>query len=104
MFPIYFDYRKKNLDRCGFVRNKLSLFIDNEFDLKKLLNKLRKGKPNIRYRAKYYCSTINTKYDGRSTELAVNIINQVIQNGEIDLSNWRKLEEYDNVTAYEPTS
>ena len=102
VYPIYFDYRKIKRDKCGFVRNGLADYINDESNLVTLIKKLSQKKKNIRSRAKYYCTTIDTKYDGRSTELAVNIINQAVQNGEIDMSNWKIITEYKNIDAYEP--
>ena len=43
-----------------------------------LLNDLHAEKPNMRNKTKLYCDTVGTKWDGKSTELAVQIITKNI--------------------------
>ena len=43
-----------------------------------LLNDLHTEKPNIRNKTKLYCDTVGTKWDGKSTDLAVQIISKKI--------------------------
>ena len=42
------------------------------------LNDLYIEKPNIRNKTKLYCDTVGTKWDGKSTDLAVQIISKKI--------------------------
>jgi len=74
IYPIYYDYKNEKKDAYGYVKNKLADYACNYKNLEKILRRLIKNKPNIRSRTKYYCDTVETEKDGKSAELARNII------------------------------
>ena len=71
---IYFDSTKLNLDWYGFKKNGLVDFFDKVDSTVLKIKELIIEKKNIRNRAKLYIETINTKFDGQSTELCSKII------------------------------
>lgn len=92
VLPIYYDFSKKRKDWYGFYKNGLvEYFSDPEGVVLYLKALIRNGRPNARPKARRYCVTIQTKYDGRSTQLTSDLICQ-IANGQIessgDKSNW----------------
>lgn len=90
--PIYYDFSKKKLDWYGFYKNGLTPYFERPDEIVAYLkNMMNKGRSSIRSKAKRYCATIDTDYDGRSTELAVQLIEGIVF-GQID-------EELENITG-----
>ena len=48
-------------------------------------------KPDIRARAKRYCGTINTSYDGRSGVLAAALLTSLMSGDQVDESLWKRI-------------
>ena len=78
VFPIYYFGQKTEIlyqgdgyDKFDYVKNKIAYPVDGLKDVVHLLEQIMENKPNIRPRAKYYCDTVDTVYDGKSAELAV---------------------------------
>ena len=78
VYPIYYDYKNKNTDAYGYVKNGLADYVNNYKDLGMIIERLIANKPCIRNRAKYYCETIGTENDGKSAELAKDIISSIV--------------------------
>ncbi len=84
IFPIYYDFSKKKLDWYGFHKNGLTPYFEEpDMIVSYLKNMMISDRPDIRQKAKRYCATIDTNYDGHSTELAVLLI-EGIARGQID--------------------
>ena len=66
-------------DYYGFIQNKLIEEV-NLHELFELIEVIRKNKPEVRYKAKYYNAVIETKYDGFSTIKVKNEISSVLKN------------------------
>ena len=99
VYPIYFDFRKVHLDHYGFEKNGL---VERFTDVNKLLNKLDNlvlEKMNIRSKAKQYCESVNTVYDGRSSELASKLINETSEYGRINQKHFKRISNI-NLNAY----
>ena len=79
VYPIHYKLNNKYFDHYSYIKNGL---IQNKFeasnDLVNFILSIRKNKPNIRDRAKYYVDTINTQYDGKSTQKTVEIIKNFV--------------------------
>jgi hypothetical protein len=79
VIPIHYKMNNKFFDHYSYIKNGL---IQNKFeesnDLVNFILSIRKNKPNIRDRAKNYVDTVNTQYDGKSTQKAVEIINKFV--------------------------
>jgi hypothetical protein len=71
VYPIYFQLQESITDNYGYIKNKLVVDVfDNINEIVVLLNELKNKRPNVRERTKYYVDTVNSEYDGKSTELA----------------------------------
>lgn len=69
-------------DWYGFIRNGL---IDEARSVDHLINLIKNvvsEKPNVRYRAKRYCETVDTEMDGKSTSYAAAILSSKISDNE----------------------
>ncbi len=101
VYPIYYDYENIQLDFYGFLRNGL---VEGRFNqpeqLCQVLSRIEKQRPDVRERAKFYCETIGTPYDGRSTELCSRIIAAVSSGSEINITDWEAIPDLKNLQAY----
>lgn len=80
VWSIYYNFNPKEnfQDYYGYVANGLS---DPAPSLKSLCEKINQNlhhKPDVFPRAKYYNATINTEWDGRSSELAIKHIKSIL--------------------------
>jgi len=102
VLPIYYNFSGQSLrDHYGFIKNNLVENIAyNLKDLNKIFINLKSVKPNVRYKAKYYSSSINTKYDGRSVLLISELLHKLQNNEEINPDNWEKIKSLKNLVAY----
>lgn len=102
VYPIYYDYENIQLDVYGFLRNGL---VDTRHsrpeELLATLRSLMTGRPESRQRTKYWCETVNTIYDGHSTELAIQVIEEV-QRGSLNLSRWDEITDVEGLKAFRP--
>lgn len=78
VYPIYYDYTNKKMDGYGYVRNNLADYVNNYKNLEVIIERLIRYKPYIRNRTKYYCETVGTENDGKSAELAKDIISSIV--------------------------
>ena len=90
---IYFDTYEKNIDWYGFKNNKLVHYADNISEIIRLIGKFKNNFPKTRDKTKFYCDSVNTKFDGNSSSLAKSIICDL--NFEIYFS--KKFDEYSNI-------
>lgn len=100
VYPIQYNFSGRNIDMYGFLKNRL---IEKEYgntsEIISILEGLKEKKDNIRFKAKYYCSTIDTKYDGKSSDLVVKLINEIVKD-KIDYSIWESIKESNSIEAY----
>jgi hypothetical protein len=102
VYPIYYDYAlDQRLQKYTFIKTNLCEYIKKPEDAIKRIIMLKSERPLIREKAKYYCATIGTAFDGKSRELAIEIIHQVSIGGDINLKHWRKIPNL-TLEAYEP--
>lgn len=97
---IYYDFSGKKLDWYGFCENGLVDYFSNPNDLVEHILKLKQARPSVRIKAKRYCATINTPYDGQSTRLAEEIISKILSQN-LDLTNWKRSAQISNLSVYE---
>jgi len=96
VYPIYYDYRNEKIDSYGYVKNGLADYANNYRDLGVIIDRLINNKPYIRNKAKYYCETVGTESDGKSTELAKYVISSIVfsnsklNQGEVRVRTKRK--------------
>ncbi|MBE2197597.1 MAG: hypothetical protein IAE79_03235 [Anaerolinea sp.] len=101
--PLYYDFTAKKMDWYGFYRNGLVEYYNDPETLGEALQALHIYKQEVRYRARRYCATLNTMYDGRSTELAVSLIQTVTTTPRhcLDLTNWEPVAAVNGLHAYQ---
>lgn len=86
---IYYDPCRHKLDWYGFAKNNLVFYACDFNDIYEYISKLTLSGMAIRNKAKYYVETVGSSFDGKSTELALKIIQ------DEDLKNYFK-ENSDN--------
>jgi len=72
--PLYYDFAELKLDWYGFLSCGMVEYQRVARELCDVLSKAMEAKPDVRYKARPYCATIGTLYDGRSSELARRVI------------------------------
>ena len=100
--PVYYDFPKEGKDWYGFAANGLTTKLDRAEDLAEHLAELRGAKPDVRRRARRYCTTLGTPFEGRSSRLAADLIRRVVEGGEPDRDRWASLHTGADVRAYVP--
>jgi len=70
VYPVYYKFNHEVKDNYGYIKNNLVTdIVDSPSELINLINSLKNNKPNIRNRSEYYVSTVNSKYDGKSSDM-----------------------------------
>jgi hypothetical protein len=92
IYPVYYDFNESNIDWYGFIRNGLVEYMSRAEDVRIKLISLMDSKPFIRDKAKVYCESVGTAYDGYSGKLASELIMQLIKYGSINLEHWKRVE------------
>lgn len=100
VYPIYYDPDGKRRDVCGFVASGLADYVGNIEGLLDLVRRLARDKPDIRMRTRVYCATTGTRYDGRSSELANDLIQKLVLDKEVLPEGWRRIPDA-RLEAYE---
>ena len=100
VLPMYYDFSLSKLDFYGFVHNKLATYYSMPDELCSALKAIIDNKPSVRLKAKYYCSTIGTHYDGHSSDLASAIIQEFVYGNNINMKLWNRTSTV-NLEAYE---
>jgi hypothetical protein len=101
VYPIYYDFAGLYLDYFGYIQNGLiDKHTNNYEDIRKWINELYQRKPDIRQRTKRYCSTVGTIFDGRSCELAAELITDLCVKEKLNSDFWVKIENLNNLEAY----
>ncbi|MCB8980445.1 MAG: hypothetical protein H6657_23790 [Ardenticatenaceae bacterium] len=87
--PIYYDFMKNHLDWYGFLKNGLVVYHADPLSVAECIKEIDRGSRtyNFRTKAKTFCATVETIYEGRSSELATNLIYQIAQEA-IDYRLW----------------
>ncbi len=100
VFPIYYDFPAKQMDWYGFYRHGLVPYFAEPLPAIECLADLRQHKPDIRNKAQRYCATVNSSYDGRSTQLTCDVINNMLNQTTQPLENWTPVETGGQLEAY----
>ena len=97
--PLYYDFSGQNMDWYGFQKHGLVNCYQRPNDVVQELKDLLDKKPNIRHRAKRFCATIDTLYDGRSQYLASQLIDNIASHTSIT-GEWQKVEKLNKLDVY----
>ena len=85
VYPIHYKFNKERYDDYGYLKNGLLLHsFDKVKDVVSHINSIKYNKPNIRNRAKYYVESVNTPYDGKSTEKAIQLIKEHVESYNVN--------------------
>lgn len=99
VYPIYYNVTEFE-DYYGFCRNGLvDAAPESPEEAVENIRALLNERPNVRSRARSYCDTLETEYDGTSAELGAAIISQ-LYDGAVDTSSWRPIADLNNLEAY----
>lgn len=100
VMPLYCDFPKKHLDWYGFERNGLVAYFSEPQQVCHCIEEISRSKPSVRAKAKLYCATVGTPYDGHSGELAAALIQSLVSGAQVDRSIWKRIPDI-GLEAYE---
>jgi hypothetical protein len=100
VFPIYYDSFKQKLDYYGFIENGLVKYSSELHEIINIIKDVFLFKPSVRDKAKVYCHTVDTAYDGHSAELACELIKYLFYIENYRLVKWNRIQNID-MEAYE---
>ena len=104
--PLSYDFSQQGknqygFDQYGFMEHGLVDYCSNLEELEIYLDKFIQAKPDVSSRARYYCATAGTPFEGKSGLLVVGLLNSIMRCGEPDLNGWHRL-PFDGQEVYEP--
>jgi hypothetical protein len=99
VIPLYYDFVQAHLDWYGFQRNGLVQYFSEPSEVCRYLREVAHKKPAVRTKAKLYCATIGTCYDGHSADLAAALIQSFRSGAVLDVSIWKRIPGI-NLEAY----
>jgi hypothetical protein len=90
VYSIFYDFSTdKRHQYYSFIQNGLCEKLENSIAVCDRVDNLIKSKPDTRLYAKRYVDTIDTSFDGQSTNLALRVIHETIFQGFVDMSIWQ---------------
>ncbi|MBI4442271.1 MAG: hypothetical protein HY649_02720 [Acidobacteria bacterium] len=97
---LMYDFDGTGLDWYGFARNGLVPSFYNPQQVVEYIDSIRNSRPAVRMKAKPYCATVGTRFDGRSAELVQGLIQKLVSGGITPSGVWRRIPDIP-VTVYE---
>jgi hypothetical protein len=91
IFPIYYDFGRTELDWYGFRRNGLVEYYCEPGKVVHRLKELSQFRPSVREKAKRYCATTGTVYDGHSIDLASGLVQLLSSGAEVEKTLWTRV-------------
>ncbi len=101
VYPIYYDFSLHRLDYYSFLHNGLVEYASEPDEVCSILEKLSKSKPSVRSRAKLYCCTVDTPFEGHSSDLAAQIISGIALGTCGNMDPWIRITGLEHLEAYE---
>ncbi len=102
VYPIYYVFGRQKRDSYGFHNAGLVEYCATPEDVRSKINELREYIPAVRVKSKMFNATVNTVYDGRSTELTCLLINQIAHGLKPDLKGWKRIKAIQELPVYQP--
>lgn len=96
---LYFDFGNRKTDHYGFVGAGLAPYFEREPHIVEAVARLMEKRPNVRLRAAPYCATVGTSAEGRSAELAADVLSHVARGTGVS-GAWRPLPEFTAMPVY----
>ncbi len=78
IYSIYYNFNGSYHDHYNYGKYGMIPIINNSNGLISEINKVFYNRPYVRSRAKPFCDTIDTIYDGKSTEYAIKCVNELL--------------------------
>lgn len=80
VYPCYYDFgEKKNFDSYKYVENGMVEYFEYFEHLNTKIEELKNFKPNIQYKAKYYNSSLESDFYGKSSSKSIEIILETLK-------------------------
>jgi hypothetical protein len=76
VMSVYYDNQGKAVDHYGYLKNGVSFGARDRSELIEIINTYKHNRPYVKDKAKPYVDTINTPFEGKSSQLAINIIEE----------------------------
>jgi predicted glycosyltransferase len=76
VMSIYYDNQGKAVDHYGYLKNGVAFGARDLNQLIEIINTYKNNRPYVKDKAKPYVDTINTPFEGKSSQLAINIIEE----------------------------
>lgn len=103
IYPLMFNFSDDSTYQAySYVERGLCEHVMDMKSLHARLEVLINSKPDVRHRAKEYCATVDTPYDGHSSQLTSELVNAITAREPIVNDDWRKIDA-SLFDAYEPT-
>ena len=101
VYPIFYNFSQNSMFQVyTFLERNLCDNAQSPDEILSILTKLTQCKPNIRERAKPYCATIHTAFDGRAHQLVKGLLESLVTTGAVSYGNWQRLHGY-SLTGYQ---
>jgi hypothetical protein len=100
VLPIYYDFPRTHMDWYGFQRQGLVEYVSEIEEVFIIIQKILKNRPDVRIKTKYYCATVDSRYDGQSTELTTKLIKALVSDQDLDWKEWKSIQG-SKLDAYE---
>jgi len=98
--PLYYDFAERKIDWYGFQRHGLVPYFSEPQQVCHCIEEISVSKPPVWAKAKLYCATVGTRYDGHSDELAAALIQSLVSGAQVDRSIWKRIPDI-GLEAYE---
>ncbi len=102
VYPLYYAYNGQFLDWYGYGANRLYDYCESKAGVLGKVRSLMREKPFVRDRAKMYCETVGTKYDGRSADLIRSEVERIAWAAPGLKVEWIRDRSYHNLKVHVP--
>jgi hypothetical protein len=99
--PVMYHFTGQYMDWYGFHRHGVVTYCATREHLRATLYALMQQKPAVRANTAYYCATVGTPFDGRSSDLANTLIQHVLARGVFPAGQWEPVAGV-SFEAFEP--
>lgn len=101
VYPLYYDYALEQRDHYGFLQHGLvTQRLEEPNEATDALQMLSRAIHWPRSRTARYCATIGTEYEGRSTDLALELIDCLLSARDVPQNRWRRVLDTVHLEAY----
>jgi hypothetical protein len=102
VYPLYYAYSGQALDWYGYGVNQLHDCCSSRDDVLEKVRRLMREKPYVRNRARLYCETVDTTYDGKSSDLIRSEVERIALAVSDQRVKWVQDLSYQHLNVYVP--